>query len=177
MLFLTARLQSLWTVLWALGWDVLGSHARSSTKCWDGPRQGKSNGRHTLFLSSYVVEAMIPLHQISVSSLPPNEKDSNFPISLPTRWHTPILHQRWLCSKWLPHPSHCTRKSKNYQGTHGCLLPICHNWPIDILLLPVLEKKLVIRRCAHPGIRIPLLQPSLLTIQKDQKRPKGTWKG
>lgn len=33
----------------------------------------ESNGRHTLFLSSYVVEAMILLHQNSVSSLPPNE--------------------------------------------------------------------------------------------------------
>ena len=49
----------------------------------------ESNGRHTLFLSSYVVEAMILLHQISVSSLPPNEKYSNFPsLSTNTMTHT-----------------------------------------------------------------------------------------
>lgn len=94
-----------------------------------------------LWMQRQASEEKIPLHHVSVSPSLQMRNTLTSQVSLPIWWHTPILHQRWLCSKWLPDPSHRTRKSKNHQGTLGCLLQTCHKWPMDTLfLLPIPEK-------------------------------------
>lgn len=65
---------------------------------------------------------------------------------------------------------------RTIRGLGYPLLPTCHKWLTDTVLLPTNPREKIVVRCLHSGTRSTLLQSHLHTTQNDQKRPKGSWK-